>query len=83
MLVESHANQPLSRMVAFGYWISRAESRKFVLPCCTPGITVTQPAQFPGDHGIQYCLFQTWNVEAFPLTTSRSSTTEMVLYKSC
>lgn len=44
--VRIHANQPLSKIVAFGYWTSRAESKKFVAPCCTPGTTAIHPAQF-------------------------------------
>lgn len=44
--VRIHANQPLVRNSASGYWISRAESRKLVAPCWTPAGTVIQPAQF-------------------------------------
>jgi hypothetical protein len=41
MDVRSQANQPLVRTSALGYWISRAEIRKLVDPCCTPGTTET------------------------------------------
>jgi hypothetical protein len=34
--VTSQANHPLVRTSASGYWISRAEIRKLVDPCCTP-----------------------------------------------
>jgi hypothetical protein len=39
--VRSQANQPFVRTSASGYWISRAEMRKLVEPCCTPGTTET------------------------------------------